>query len=62
MLRIRVPRVPAPPPTSPPVTMGGMEIGSTLRETRIRAGISVEEIEARTKIRAKYLRALENEE
>jgi len=33
-----------------------------LREARIRARIDISEIEARTKIRAKYLRALENEE
>jgi hypothetical protein len=38
------------------------EIGETLREARMRARIDVSEIEARTKIRAKYLRALENEE
>jgi transcriptional regulator with XRE-family HTH domain len=38
------------------------EIGTTLRETRMRAGIDVSEVEAQTKIRAKYLRALENEE
>jgi cytoskeleton protein RodZ len=38
------------------------EIGSTLREARMRAHIDVSEIEAQTKIRAKYLRALENEE
>jgi cytoskeleton protein RodZ len=38
------------------------EIGSTLREARMRARIDVSEIEAKTKIRAKYLRALENEE
>jgi hypothetical protein len=38
------------------------EIGVTLRETRMRARIDVSEIEAQTKIRAKYLRALENEE
>ncbi|MGE4427331.1 MAG: helix-turn-helix domain-containing protein [Solirubrobacteraceae bacterium] len=38
------------------------EIGSTLREARMRAGIDIGEVEARTKIRAKYLRALENEE
>lgn len=38
------------------------EIGATLRETRMRARIDVSEIEAQTKIRAKYLRALENEE
>src|SRR3954468_2368247 len=39
-----------------------MEIGSTLREARMRARIDISEIEAETKIRAKYLRALENEE
>jgi cytoskeleton protein RodZ len=38
------------------------EIGTTLREARMRARIDVSEIEAGTKIRAKYLRALENEE
>ncbi|MCK9249040.1 MAG: helix-turn-helix domain-containing protein [Solirubrobacteraceae bacterium] len=38
------------------------EIGATLREARMRAGIDIGEVEARTKIRAKYLRALENEE
>jgi cytoskeleton protein RodZ len=38
------------------------EIGATLREARMRARIDISEIEATTKIRAKYLRALENEE
>src|ERR1700691_6033287 len=38
------------------------EIGQTLREARMRERIDVSEIEAQTKIRAKYLRALENEE
>jgi cytoskeletal protein RodZ len=38
------------------------EIGSTLREARMRARIDITEVETRTKIRAKYLRALENEE
>src|SRR3954466_10936047 len=38
------------------------EIGSTLREARMRARIDISEIEAETKIRAKYLRAPENEE
>ncbi|MGN6167506.1 MAG: helix-turn-helix domain-containing protein, partial [Solirubrobacteraceae bacterium] len=37
-------------------------IGSTLRDARIRARIDIAEVEARTKIRAKYLRAIENEE
>jgi cytoskeleton protein RodZ len=38
------------------------EIGSTLRAARMSAHVDVSEIEAQTKIRAKYLRALENEE
>jgi Helix-turn-helix domain len=38
------------------------EIGATLREARMRARIDVSDVEAETKIRAKYLRALENEE
>jgi cytoskeletal protein RodZ len=38
------------------------EIGTTLREARMRARIDVSEIEEKTKIRARYLRALENEE
>ncbi|HEX8208210.1 MAG TPA: helix-turn-helix domain-containing protein [Solirubrobacteraceae bacterium] len=38
------------------------EIGSTLRETRMRQRIDITDMEVRTKIRAKYLRALENEE
>ncbi len=38
------------------------EIGATLREARMRAKLDVTEVEAHTKIRAKYLRALENEE
>src|SRR3954453_12660171 len=38
------------------------EIGTTLREARLRQRIDISEIEAETKIRAKYLRALENEE
>ncbi|MBO0768480.1 MAG: helix-turn-helix domain-containing protein [Solirubrobacterales bacterium] len=40
----------------------GSEIGETLRETRMRARIDIGEVEMRTKIRAKYLRAIENEE
>ncbi len=46
---------PLPVPSMP-------EIGTTLREARMRSRIDVSEIEAQTKIRAKYLRALENEE
>ncbi|MBB4663421.1 helix-turn-helix domain-containing protein [Conexibacter arvalis] len=38
------------------------EIGSTLREARMRARIDITEVEQATKIRAKYLRAIENEE
>jgi cytoskeleton protein RodZ len=38
------------------------EIGSLLRETRIRKKIDITTVEDATKIRAKYLRALENEE
>ena len=37
------------------------EIGSSLREARIRQGLDFAEIEQATKIRAKYLRALEDE-
>jgi hypothetical protein len=38
------------------------DIGSTLREARMRDRIDISEVEAQTKIRAKYLRAIENEE
>ena len=38
------------------------DIGTTLRETRMRERIDIVEVESATKIRAKYLRALENEE
>jgi cytoskeleton protein RodZ len=38
------------------------DIGQTLREARMRRRIDMSEVEAATKIRAKYLRALENEE
>ena len=37
-------------------------IGDTLREARMRQGLDIVDVESRTKIRAKYLRALENEE
>ena len=37
-------------------------IGETLREARVRQRVNIEELEQTTKIRAKYLRALENEE
>jgi cytoskeleton protein RodZ len=38
------------------------DIGETLREARMRRRIDMAEVESATKIRAKYLRALENEE
>jgi cytoskeleton protein RodZ len=38
------------------------DIGATLQEARMRARIDISEVEAATKIRAKYLRAIENEE
>ena len=38
------------------------EIGSSLREARTRQGLDFNEMEFRTKVRAKYLRALETEE
>ena len=38
------------------------EIGSSLREARTRQGLDINEMEFRTKIRAKYLRALEAEQ
>jgi cytoskeleton protein RodZ len=38
------------------------EIGTTLREARIRRKIDLVDIEKQTKIRVRYLRALENEE
>jgi cytoskeletal protein RodZ len=38
------------------------DIGATLREARMRQRIDITDMEVRTKIRAKYLRALENEE
>lgn len=37
------------------------EIGSSLRDARVRKGLELTELEAETKIRAKYLRALEEE-
>jgi hypothetical protein len=38
------------------------DIGATLRDTRAHLGIEIAEVEAQTKIRAKYLIALENEQ
>jgi hypothetical protein len=37
-------------------------IGDTLREARMREHLDIADVESKTKIRAKYLRALENEE
>jgi cytoskeleton protein RodZ len=37
-------------------------IGETLREARMRQRLDIVDVESRTKIRAKYLRALENED
>ena len=37
------------------------EIGSSLREARLRQGLEITDFELRTKVRAKYLRALEEE-
>ena len=37
-------------------------IGETLREARLRLRMDITEVEQATKIRAKYLRALESEE
>lgn len=38
------------------------DIGATLRDARLRANIDIHQVEAQTKIRAKYLHALENED
>lgn len=38
------------------------EIGNSLRDARLRRGIDLAEVEAKTKIRVKYLEALEDEE
>jgi cytoskeletal protein RodZ len=38
------------------------EIGNTLREARLRRGLDILDCEAETKIRAKYLRAMEDEQ
>ena len=42
--------------------MGAVAIGERLREARMRQKIDIADVETATKIRAKYLRALENEE
>lgn len=38
------------------------EIGSTLREARVRRGVTLQQAEEDTKIRVRYLQAMENEE
>ena len=38
------------------------EIGNSLRDARLRQGLELDQLEAETKIRAKYLRALEEEQ
>ena len=50
--------------TTPSTSLSGAmpEIGETLREARMRRRIDMAEVESATKIRAKYLRALESEE
>lgn len=45
-----------------PESAGRTEIGATLRDARRRYGLEVREVEERTKIRARYIRALENED
>jgi cytoskeleton protein RodZ len=47
---------------SPEVPPARTAIGATLRDARRRYGLEVREVEERTKIRAKYIRALENED
>jgi len=49
----------APMSTEPP---GRMQIGRVLKEARARAGLDIRTAEERTKIRTRYLRALEDEE
>lgn len=41
---------------------GTLEIGKVLKEARQRAGLEIGAVEERTKIRTRYLRALEGEE
>ncbi len=47
---------------SPQVPPSRTSIGATLRDARRRYGLEVREVEERTKIRARYIRALENED
>ena len=57
----RFARVPAPVGRTRQ-TAPMFEIGNTLREARLRRGLDILECEAETKIRAKYLRAMEEEQ
>ena len=41
---------------------GAMQIGRVLKDARQRAGLDIRTVEEKTKIRTRYLRALENEE
>jgi hypothetical protein len=41
---------------------GDLQIGNALKEARTRAGLDIRTVEDRTKIRTRYLRALESEE
>ena len=45
-----------------PEDRGQMRIGEVLKQSRTRQGIEIADVEERTKIRTKYLRALESEE
>src|SRR5579863_10703693 len=60
MRRRTAPRTSRDRPLPFGVEMAG--IGATLREARERAHLDIMDFETRTKIRAKYLRALEDEE
>ncbi|MEO8092294.1 MAG: helix-turn-helix domain-containing protein [bacterium] len=46
---------------SNPEDRGQMRIGEALKRSRTAQGIEIREVEERTKIRTKYLRALESE-
>ncbi len=45
-----------------PEDRGQMRIGEVLKRSRTRQGIEIRDVEERTKIRTKYLRALESED
>jgi cytoskeleton protein RodZ len=56
------PARPASPSSPIPFGVEMTDIGAMLREARMRDHLDIAEFEARSKIRAKYLRALEDEE